>query len=81
MSLPVLKGKLKVIQGQHNLRCNAKDKVQGIVSTRPHISCLERVRVALTFVEALLTVHDGNPVSSETGGPVELTVVLVQLPI
>lgn len=42
---------------------------------------LEKVTLALTFVEALLTVHDGNPVSSETGGPVELTMVLVQLPI
>lgn len=42
---------------------------------------LEKVTFALTFVEALLTVHDGNPVSSKTGGSVELTMVLVQLPI
>lgn len=35
----------------------------------------------LTFVEALLTVNDGNPVSSEAGGTMELTMVLVQLPI
>lgn len=25
--------------------------------------------------------HDGNPVSAEAGGPVQLTVVLVQLPV
>lgn len=42
---------------------------------------LKKVIWALTFVEALLTVHDGNLVSSKTRGPVELTVVLVQLPI
>lgn len=40
-----------------------------------------KITGALTFVEALLTVHDGNLVSSEAGGPVELTMVLVQLPI
>lgn len=41
----------------------------------------KRSHEALTFVKALLTVHDGNPVSPEAGGPMELTVVLVQLPI
>lgn len=40
-----------------------------------------KITGALTFVETLLTVHDGNLVSSEAGGPVELTMVLVQLPI
>lgn len=39
------------------------------------------VTCALTFVEALLAVRDGYPVSLEAGGPVELTMVLVQLPI
>lgn len=36
---------------------------------------------ALTFVEALLTVQDGDPEPFETGGPVELTMVLVELSI
>lgn len=40
-----------------------------------------RATSILTFIEALFTVHDGNPVSSQTGGAVELTVVLVELPI
>lgn len=44
-------------------------------------STSEEVGGVLTFVKALLAVHDGNPVSAEAGGPVQLAVVLVQLPI
>lgn len=35
----------------------------------------------LTFVEALFAVQDGKLVSPEAGGPVELTMVLVELPV
>lgn len=38
----------------------------------------KRATWLLTFVEALLAVHDGNPLSAEAGGPMELAVVLIQ---
>lgn len=45
-------------------------------------TCYEKnVTKLLTFVEALFTVHDGNPVSSDARGSVELTMVLVEFPI
>lgn len=45
------------------------------------IAKLSRYCWGLTFVEAFFTVHDGDAEPFETGGPMELTMVLVQLPI
>lgn len=41
----------------------------------------QKIFSALTFVEALLTVQDGDPEPFETGGSMKLTMVLVQRPI
>lgn len=66
--------------------CSLKGNLDPVLSSWRGQACQTLVKVKihcadLTFVEALLTVHDGDPEAFETGGPMELTMVLVQLPI
>lgn len=66
-------------QGQHDSWCSRN--LHPNTNFWFFFSTLEEVGAVLTLVKALLAVHDGNPVSAEAGGPVQLAVVLVQLPI